>query len=151
MQGAIVNRIVWVVLIVSQLIYPFVPAREVAAERTVPAIFVTVLGAVAASQAIGLVVWFRLGAVGRVQSGRVDPGTTEGNAMLFQVLVLCWVLAESIAIYGLVVRFMGGTLVQWAPFAVAALVLMGVTNPFQTGLQPPLTSAERGRDATPIA
>ena len=146
-----VLKIVWLSLIVSQCIYLALPMPEAAVDRGDLPLLAGALAFVALPEAIGAFVWFRIAAVGRIQAGRLDPSTPEGGAQLLQVLILCWVLAESIAIYGLVLRFMHAPLWMTAPFALVAFVSMGLMSPFQSGLRPPVDSAERGRDPTPIA
>jgi hypothetical protein len=148
--NTIVVKIVWISLIVSQCIYLGLPVPEAAGGRDDLPMLAGALAFVALSEAVGAFAWFRIGAVGRIQGGHIDPSSVEGAGQLFQVLIVCWVLAESIAIYGLVLRFMHAPLWMTAPFAVVAFVSMGAMNPFQSGLSRPVASAERGRDPTPI-
>lgn len=144
-----VTKILWVALVVSQAIYLGIPSPR-AGEGT-PQAFAAVLALVATTQAVGVLLFFRIAGVRRIQSGKLDPTTAAGMGQLFTVLILSWVLTEAIAIYGLVLRFLGGPLWQTGLFALAAFALMVVTQPWQSGLEPPVSSAERGRDPSPIA
>ena len=148
--NTMVHRIVWASLVVSQCIYLLIPSPGLEVFQANLPVMAAALAGVALLQTIGLLAWFRVGGTQRIQNRRVDPSTLEGAAQLFQVLMICWVLVESIAIYGLVLRFMGATTQLWLPFAVAGFALMAWTHPFQKGLRPPSDSAARGKDATPI-
>ncbi len=144
-----VTRILFIALVFSQCVYLVIPSPE-AAEGP-PPMFPAALGAVAITQAAGVLLFFRIGGVSKIQSGALDPTTSEGMGRLFVVLIMAWVLTEGIAIYGLVLRLLGAPMWQAGLFALGAFALMGVTNPWQSGLQPRVGSAERGRDSTPIA
>lgn len=146
--NAFVARLVWIVLVISQGIYLLVPTPE--GREGAPELFTQVLLVVAVTEGLAILAFFRLAAVAKIQKGDLDPRTPEGMGRLFVVLMLCWVLSESVAIYGLVLRFMGAPFGWVAVFALGGFVLMMATNPFQAGLKPPLSSAERGRDASPI-
>jgi len=143
-----VTRILWVVLVFSQCIYLVIPSPESVGGP--PPMFPAILGAVAVAQAAGVLLFFRVAGVSKVRAGALDPLTAEGLGRLFVVLIMSWVLTEGIAIYGLVLRFLGAPMWQGGLFSLGAFVLMGATNPWQEGLKPPVSSAERGRDATPI-
>lgn len=144
-----VTRILWVALIVSQVIYLVLPVAGSGAGA--PQSMAAALAMVATSQAVGVIVYFRVAGVNRIKSGKLDPSTPAGMSALFTVLILSWVLIESIAIYGLVLRFLGGAIWQTALFSLGAFALMVATNPWQGGLQAPASSEGRGRDSTPIA
>ncbi len=145
----IVPRILFVALLVSQGIYLAIPSAGVA--EGPPAMLPAILGAVAVTQGLGALLFFRIAGVSKIQSGALDPTTNEGMGQLFVVLILSWVLTEAIAIFGLVLRFLGAPFWQGGLFALGAFVLMAAMNPWQSGLVAPMSSAERGRDSTPIA
>jgi hypothetical protein len=145
-----VTRIVWIVLVVSQCIYLVVPAPPTASAQGPQPMFAPILGAIAVAQALGVVVYFRRAGIARVQRGDLDPSTPEGMGQLYVVLMMSWVLTESVAIYGLVLRFLAAPWLVSGAFALGAFALMAVTNPFQSGLKPPVSAARRGEDPTPI-
>ena len=144
-----VVRIVWVALLAAPIVYMAVPTPGVATRP--PGMVVFALAGLALAEAIGVLLCFRIAGVARVQRGEIDPDSPEGMARLFKVLVVCWTLAESIAIYGLALRFLGAGFSTAAPFTLGALAAMIGTHPFQAGLRRPLTPRAPGRDPTPIA
>lgn len=143
-----VTRILWVVLVVSQCIYLAIPSPGSA--EAPPPVIPLVLGLVAVTQGIGALAWFRIAGVSKIQSGALDPASAEGMGRLFVVLVLAWVMVEAIAIYGLVMRFLGAPFWQAGLFSACAFVLMASMHPWQSGLSAPLNPSERGNDPTPI-
>jgi F0F1-type ATP synthase membrane subunit c/vacuolar-type H+-ATPase subunit K len=142
--------VIWVALAVSQLVYIFVPAPIPENASTLPNIFPIALAVVALIQAVGIVVLLRVRAFAPVQSGRIDPTSTSGTAQLFTTLILAWVLAESIAIYGLVLRFLHFSLPYSASFAAAGALLLFVGRPWHPRLRKPDSTVQLARTGTPI-
>jgi len=144
--------IIWGALAVSQVIYVVVPGlvspepRDNASDP----IFPIVLGVVAAAQAGGLWMWFQIGAVRKIRDGRLDPDTPSGLASLFTTLILAWVLAESIGIYGFLLHFLGAPSGAWAPFSVLAGLMLFLCRPGQAALRPPRSSASLASRGDPI-
>jgi uncharacterized membrane protein len=113
-------------------------------------LFAATLGVVALVEAVVLVVVLRRGALEPIEDGRLDPASAAGAARLLTVLVVGWALAESVAIYGLVLRFLGAPTTYWLPFAAAGAILLLVARPWQPGLSRPATSAELARSGRPL-
>lgn len=155
MQGRSTLVIVWSVLVVSQVIYLIVPAL-----RTLPnteenmaflPVFAGCLGVVAFLQAVGVAICFRRGVVSAVADGRLDVQGSSGAGRLFTVLMICWVLAESIAIYALVLRFLGAPLPLWGPFPIVAAALFLYVRPWHPALSSEPTSQERAQSGRPLS
>jgi F0F1-type ATP synthase membrane subunit c/vacuolar-type H+-ATPase subunit K len=142
--------VIWVVLAVSQALYLFVPAPARENATTLPDAFPIALAAVALIQAGGIVALLRARAFAPVQTGRIDPASKSGAAQLFTTLILAWVLAESVAIYGLVLRFMHFSLPYSAPFSAAGAFLLFVGRPWHPSLRKPDSTVELARSGTPI-
>jgi hypothetical protein len=142
--------IIWSALMVSQVIYLFVPASGREATANQAAAFPIALGIVAFAQAVGIIVLLKIRAVDPIQLGKLDPGAKEGIAKLFITLMLAWVLAESVAIYGLVLRFMHYDFVYFAPFSAAGAFLLFLARPWQSKLKKPLSSADLASSNAPL-
>lgn len=142
--------IVWSALAVSQVIYLLVPAPPARTASTLPDAFPMALGTVALLEAVGIVALLRVRAFAPVQSGRIDPTSKSGAAQLFTSLILAWVLAESIAIYGLVLRFLHFSSTAWAPFAAAGAFLLILGRPWHPKLRKPVSSSDIARSGAPI-
>jgi hypothetical protein len=143
-------------LAVSQVIYVFV-GGQLKGFRTSPTdpdfIRVTsvALGFVALIEAIGIIVLFRRGAILPIREGRLDPTSGVGIGRLLMVLIACWALAESIAIYGAVLQFLGSQVHCWTPFSVAGAVLLLAVRPWHRGLSRPPRSSDLAGSAEPIS
>ncbi len=155
MQGKSTLITVWAVLVLSQVIYLIVPALRVLpnAEENLDflSLFAGCLGFVAFLQAVGVSIYFRRGALAPIADGRLDVRTAPGAARLFTVLIICWVLAESIAIYALVLRFLGAPVTLWAPFPVAAASLFLFVRPWHAGLSRAPTAQDLAESGRPIS
>ena len=129
--------ILWSVLALSQVIYLFVPAPARETNGNLPELFPIVLGAVALAQGVGIAALLRLRAFNPIQAGRLDPTSKEGAGQLFTTLILAWALEESVAIYGLVVRFLQFDLLYSTPFTAAGALLLFLGRPWQAKLRRP--------------
>ena len=143
--------LIWAALAVSQVIYFFLPAPPRDGAANLSDMFPLVLGAVAFAQGVGIVALLRVRAFGPIQRGRLDPTSKEGAAQLFTTLILAWVLAESVAIYGLVLRFLGFELLYSAPLSVAGALLLFLGRPWQSKLARPASSADLASSAGPLS
>lgn len=127
-QARLTQRVVWISLLLSQAIYILVIvflAAQSSGEPRVGSLFPTALAAVAfTTGVIAHAFWRRATGAGRaVHLPPPEP------AAAFQHLVLAWVLDESIAVYALVLGFLGFGAATWAPFSVAAAILLLVHRP----------------------
>ena len=143
--------IIWVMLAISQVVYLLVPAPQVENAGRPPEIFPIVLGAVAIAQGIGIVALLRIRAFNPIQAGSLDPRSKDGVARLFTTLLLAWVLAESIAIYGLVLRFVHFELAYALPFALGAACLLIFARPWSPKLRRASTAAELASSQAPLS
>lgn len=142
--------IIWAALAISQVVYLFVPAPHRENAARLPDVFPVALGAVAIAQSIGIVVLLRIRAFNPVQAGRLDPTSKNGAAQLFTTLILAWVFAESVAIYGLILRFLHFELPYTLPFALAGACLLFLARPWSPKLKQPLSAADRARSHAPL-
>jgi len=124
--------VLWGVLLSSLPVYLLVAAMMTeAGEPAEPldGLFVSMLGGVA------LVVGAACLGIGRVvprwliRRGTLDPERALSVVALGTLGLIGWSLAESVAIYGLVLFFMSSSLLVLAPFFVASALLMVLTTP----------------------
>ena len=144
------NMVIWCVIVVSQVIYLLMAAPASEGSPVLPDLFPLLLGAIALLEGVGVVVLLRVRAINPIRSGRLDPTSREGAAQLFVTLILVWVLAESVAIYGLVVRFQQFGPAYSLPFAVGGAFLMLLTRPWQSKLKKPVSLADLAQTGTPL-
>ena len=134
-------RVLWLVLLGSQVIYLVLPfVLQPAGQPSDPSFVRTVslaLGSVSAVVGVGTIVYRRRALVAPIQAGHLDPNTTEGLAKVFRPFVLNLVLTESIAIYGLFLALLSQGPRPALPFAIAAFVLMYLHRPMAPDLSPP--------------
>lgn len=144
--------IVWCALAISQVIYLGLPAPgpEPAPDPGFLDLLAGLLGVVALAEAAGI--WFLLQhrAIAPIARGQLRPDGPEGVQQLFQALVVCWVLAGSVAIYGLVLRFLGAPASHSLPFAAAGAVLLLYARPWHPGLRAPASTVDRASSAKPL-
>ncbi len=136
--------IIWGVLALAQLLYVALPL-QIEGSRD-PGFLSTLglaLGFVAFSEAIAIVALLRIRALGPIARGDLDLREPKGVAQLFTTLIIAWVLAESIAIYGLVLRVLGAESDLWSAYSVVGGLLLLVGRPWQRGLQVPPGSGPR--------
>jgi hypothetical protein len=143
--------IIWAALAISQLVYLCLPAPPL--ERTAPAsdLFPLALGVVAIVQAAIIVAILRVRAFEPVQSGRLDPSSKAGAAKLFIALMVAWILAESVAINGFVLRFLHFPRAITLPFSIAGVFLLYVGRPWSAKLKRPASTADLARSNTPLS
>ena len=134
------NRILWVVLCVSQFVYVGVAAvnpldaDSLDGFEFLPVAFI----GIALASAIGGGLYRRKALVEPIRTGTLDPTTQEGFARAFQPFIVNLMLAESVAIYGLLLSFLSGEM-QWVVgFVAASLALMWIHRPTAPSLVPPL-------------
>ena len=74
------------------------------------------------------VVYIRAGLLGRLLS-KPTPLTTEQWTRLRVYYILCFALAESVALFGLVLSLLGGGLSEVAPYFAASILLFLICFP----------------------
>lgn len=127
-QARRVNKILWLTLLASQVVYLAVILSGVGTTRDEPLDLQALpiaLAVVAIATAVGAhLCWRRASGAGRpIHTTPPDPAAS------FTFYILAWVLDESIAIYGLVLGLLAFSPEVWGPFSVAALALMLVHRP----------------------
>ncbi len=141
---------VWSALAISQVIYLLMPVPP--GERPVnPDLFPVVLGAIALIQGVGVVVLLRVRAFNPIQGGRLDPTSKKGAVQLFATLILAWAIAESVAIYGFVLRFMQFELLYSASFAAGGALLLFLGRPWQSNVGRPGSAADLAGSSAPLS
>ena len=108
----------------AQLLYVVLPIPVQENDPDFLSTLALAMGVVAFAEAIGTLALLRIRALGPISAGTLNPQSREGVAGLFTTLIICWVLAESIAVYGLVLRVMGAESDVWSPFAVVGGLLL---------------------------
>ena len=155
MQGQSTLIMVWAVLVLSQVVYLVIPALltlpNTGRNSDFLRLFAGCLGVVAFLQAVGVAIYFRRGVLAPIASGQLDVRTAAGAGRLFRVLIICWVVGESIAIYALVLRFLGAPTGFWAPFPIAAAVLFLYVRPWHPKLLRRSTTQELARSGRPLS
>lgn len=124
--------ILWGSMLVSLAIYGFIPFF-VAWEHETPGsdALVIALGGVAVSTAVATFVLRRLLLAAPIANRSLDPSTPAGRARIFQAHLFCWVLSESVGLYGLVLFFLYGSRPLLYGFLAGAFVLMLLHAPRQ--------------------
>lgn len=125
-QPRVVARIIWYAMLAAVAIYALlvgIVGGRVAGDPGVSAIIRQVFMGLAAAQT--LAVWFihrRFLAPALERS----PGATGGAdpQRAFSLLVVCWALAESIALFGLILGMLGRRELLFFVWAVAVLVAL---------------------------
>ncbi len=129
-------KLLWFILLVSVGMYWFILGLlELPEERSLDTLVQQVLTAVAAATAV-TVLFLRFNLISRALS-EVSPATdfTRLLARLRRLYIVCFVLAESVALYGLVFYFLGAPREQAAWFFIAAFALLALSYP--KSLEPP--------------
>ncbi len=127
-QAKLTSRVVWIALLLSQGIYVAIILFLAAQVRGAPpesSRLPMALGVVAVGTGvIAHVFWRRATGAGRaVHLPPPEP------AAAFQHRIVAWVLDESIAVYAVVLGFLGFGASTWAPFSVAGAALLLVHRP----------------------
>ena len=122
------NRILWLALLASHVVYVAVNLSGVVRTREEPLdlpVFPIALAVVALATGVGShLYWRRASGAGRpIHSSPPDPAAS------FTSYMLAWVFDESIAIYGLMLGLLAFPVDVWVPFSLAAFVLMLVHRP----------------------
>jgi len=123
-------KLLWFVLLVSVGMYWLILALlELPPERSLDPLVQQVLTAVAAAAGVA-VLFLRFNLIPRLLA-RVTSGTdaTTSLAALRTIFIVCFALAESIALFGLVVYFLGATREQAAWFFLGAFALLALCYP----------------------
>jgi F0F1-type ATP synthase membrane subunit c/vacuolar-type H+-ATPase subunit K len=142
--------IIWGVLALAQLLYVAVPLPVKEKDPELLSTLALVLGFVAFSQALAIVALLRIRALGPIASGDLDLREQSGMAKLFTTLILTWILAESIGVYGLVLRMLGAESDLWSPFATRVKQDAALGHP--TPRKVPLRNRSRaGEDTLGVA
>lgn len=140
------NKILWLSLCVSQVIYIVVVFAKPATPRAsgVPDLMFLALFAIAVGTGLGTVIFRRRALVAPIRSGELDPNTPVGAARAFTPFILNLVLSESVAIYGLVLSFLSNDPKYVVGFVAGALVLMYIHRPTARDLVAPLSAGYAG-------
>jgi len=64
-----------------------------------------------------------------IRSGALDPDSREGGAAIRKISIICWVLVESIGIFGLVLVVLRRTALPGGVFLAGSLVLELLLTP----------------------
>jgi hypothetical protein len=96
-----------------------------------------VLGLLALVIATGSIVYRRRALAEPIQAGHLDPKTPEGFQRAFTPFILNLVLAESVAILGLILSLLSSNPIYSIAFTAAGLALMYVHRPTAPDLNPP--------------
>lgn len=127
-QARRTNWMLWAALLAAQVIYVGIAASGIGGRSSAspPAeVFTIALGVIGIGTAIGAhLCWRHSRGAGRAAH---EPPPSQQQAFTF--FLLACVLDESIAIYGLVLAFLGAPVETWAPFSVAAFALLLVHRP----------------------
>ncbi len=127
-----VQWIVWAAIMMSLLVYaamPFLLPAGASASEGGDVVFVGTFAFMAAMCAAASLALRHLLLIAPLERGELDPSSAAGRARFFQVSLICWLLAESVAVWGLVLFFLGGSLVLLYGFVLGAAVLLGVHAP----------------------
>ena len=143
--------VLWSAILASQLVYPFIPITQREGTAVQPDLFPLVLGVVALLQGAGTYAWLKLRAFDPIKGGRLDPTSKEGAAELFTALIMAWVIASSVGIYGLVLRFMHFDLLYWVPFSIGGALLLFLGRPWQSSLSRPVSSTDLAGSNAPLS
>jgi F0F1-type ATP synthase membrane subunit c/vacuolar-type H+-ATPase subunit K len=144
--------VVWSALAITQLVYLVIPipaASDPASHTGLLPILPVILGTLAFGQAMAALGILRLRVFGPIRSGLLDPTTDDGARRLLPMLIIAWALAESIAIYGLVLRFMHYAPLHWVGSAAAAALVTFLGRPWQARFRP-TSSAHLAQTGAPI-
>jgi len=147
--------VVWAVLVLSQLVYLAVLELGIVRNEAVDAgllrIMSVALGIVCLAEVALVVFLFRRYVVRPVRMRDLDLSTLRGAQRLLPPLLICWVLAEAIAVHGLVLAVLAGaSALHMAPFLAVSLGLMWFTRPWGPSLRPATGSAALARSGRPI-
>ncbi len=147
--------LIWTVLVFSQLIYVAVLSLGVFQNEASDSDFLRLmslsLGVVVLAEIAIVLFVFRRYVVRPIQSRTIDPSTSHGAQRVLLPLLICWVLAEAIAVHGLVLALLAGSSVgHMLPFLAVSLLLMWFTRPWGPSLQPALNSATLAQSGRPI-
>jgi hypothetical protein len=136
-------RILWLALLVSQVIYLYVPSLLPGDSTASPA-SIDLISLALAVVSIGLgaftLVWRRRALAVPIQTGQLDPNTPEGFAKAYVPFMMNLVFTESIAINGFVIALISREPARAYPFAIAAFALMYWHRPTAPDLSPPAGS-----------
>ncbi|MAE93553.1 MAG: hypothetical protein CL910_02725 [Deltaproteobacteria bacterium] len=123
------SLIVWVALLLSQAVYVGISvfwAPESSTSPVTPA-FVSALFLVSVATGSGAHFFWR-----RSQAAQEEQPESENRGApgsVFANQIIAWVLDESVAIYGVVLAFLGFEAATWGLFSVMALALMLLHRP----------------------
>lgn len=87
------------------------------------------IAAAGISAGLAALVIHRIALVRPILAGRLDPDSAEGSAQALRLWIVCWALAESVAILGLVAALLFGRRDLAWPAVALAMLLLVVTSP----------------------
>jgi hypothetical protein len=149
------TNLIWTALVVSQLIYLVVLNVGILQNEPLDSEFLRAmslsLGVVCLLEVMIIVFVFRRYVVRTIQARTVDLSTPQGVQRVFLPLVICWILAEAIAVHGLVLARLAGSSAHYMlPFLAVSLSVMWFTRPWAPLLRRAADSAELARSSRPI-
>lgn len=137
-MGNSTNRLLWLCLVASLLIYPVLtylaklpPNPDAPIQLLFPILAVIALG-----EGAGSLLYRRHALARPIESGELDPSEPEGMKKAFVPFMINLVIAGSVGIYGLVLSFLSGDLFYSIGFTAGALVLMFLHRPTAADLNP---------------
>jgi hypothetical protein len=127
-QARRTNWVLWAALLFAQVVYAAIAASGIAGRSSASPpddVFSIALGVIGIGTAVGAHLCWRHSR----GTGRAVHEPTPSPQQAFTFFLLACVLDESIAIYGLVLAFLGAPVETWAPFSVAAFASMLLHRP----------------------
>ena len=116
-------RTVQIALLISTVLYAFIALRAAERSRGTP-LMIASLALLSGAMAIAAFV-IRTKLVGKAEAQlSLQPDDKITLSRWRSAYVLIWALCEAIAVYGLVLRYLGFTMTQVAPFFAAGFLLM---------------------------
>lgn len=116
-------RTVQIALLISTVLYAFIALHAAERSRGTP-LMVASLALLSGAMAIAAFV-IRTKLVGKAEAQlSIQPDDKVTLSRWRSAYVLIWALCEAIAVYGLVLRYLGFTMAQVAPFFAAGFLLM---------------------------
>ncbi len=105
-------------------------------------------GAAGIGAGVAALVIHRVALVRPILDGTLDPKSDEGAARAFRIWIVCWALAESVGLLGLVASLVSGRSDVALPAVALAMLLLVVLSPRLPARTP--TAAELNRPGVRI-
>jgi len=126
-QAKRINKILWSVLLAAQLVYVAVGQSGIAPTPSNPvgSAIPTVFALLGVAMGVASQFFYRRA----TDAGQPIHTPAPETAVAFRFYMLAWLLDEGIAILGLILAFLTVSISVWAPFSIAAFVLMWMHRP----------------------